>query len=89
MGDVAGAQTLILSELNREFGGSAAAQAATFEGRMRILKETMNGVFETIGTALLPVLTNLAIKITPIVEKMANWINDNPKLTATIIGIAA
>lgn len=89
MGDVAGAQTLILSELNREFGGSAAAQAATFEGRMRILKETMNGVFETIGTALLPVLTNLAIKITPIVEKMANWINDNPKLTATILGIAA
>lgn len=56
---------------------------------MRILKETMNGVFETIGTALLPVLTNLAVKITPIVEKIANWINDNPKLTATILGIAA
>lgn len=88
MGDAAGAQKLILAELNREFWGSAAAQAATFEGRMRILKETMNGVFETIGTALLPVLTNLAIKITPIVEKLANWINDNPKLTATIIGVA-
>lgn len=88
MWDVAGAQKLILAELNREFWGSAAAQAATFEGRMRILKETMNGVFETIGTALLPVLTNLAVKITPIVEKIANWINDNPKLTATIIGIA-
>lgn len=56
---------------------------------MRILKETLNGVFETIGTALLPVLTNLAVKVTPIVEKMANWINDNPKLTATIIAVAA
>lgn len=89
MWDVAGAQKLILAELNREFWGSAAAQAATFEGRMRILKETLNGVFETIGTALLPVLTNLAVKVTPIVEKMANWINDNPKLTATIIAVAA
>ena len=87
-GDAAGAQKLILAELGREFGGSALAAASTFGGRMNILKETMNGVFETIGNQLLPVLTSVVEKVTPIIEKIAGWIEANPQLTATIIAIA-
>jgi TP901 family phage tail tape measure protein len=55
---------------------------------MNILKETMNGVFEQIGTKLLPVLTRIVEYITPIVEKIGNWVSANPELTATVLAIA-
>lgn len=87
-GDAAGAQKVILAELGREFGGSALAAASTFGGRMNILKETMNGVFETVGTQLLPMLTSIVEKITPIIEKIAGWVEANPQLTATILAVA-
>lgn len=59
-GDVAGAQKVILSELGREFGGSAKAQAQTFEGTMFSLSEKMNNVKQSIGDALIPVLSKFA-----------------------------
>lgn len=86
-GDVAGAQKLILAELGREFGGSALAAAGTFGGRMNILKETLNGVFETVGNQLLPILTTLVEKVTPIVDRIATWVEANPELTATILAV--
>lgn len=58
-GDVAGAQKVILAELNKEFGGSAAAAANTFGGRLQQLQNRIDGVAETIGGALLPILTQL------------------------------
>jgi len=59
-GDVAGAQTLILKELQKEFGGSAEAAGKTLSGSLTILKNTGLDILETIGTALLPVLKDLA-----------------------------
>jgi phage-related protein len=58
-GDVAGAQGVILAELNKEFGGSAAAAAAA-DGGWAQFKDTMGEVFETIGAAVLPILNDLA-----------------------------
>ena len=58
-GDMAGAQGVILAELNKEFGGSAAAAAAAtggwseFNGRMGEAKEAL-------GTAILPLLNQFA-----------------------------
>lgn len=43
------AQKYILHELATEFGGSAAAQARTFQGRMEQLKNVLDDVKETIG----------------------------------------
>jgi TP901 family phage tail tape measure protein len=43
----------------------------------------------TLGNALIPALTKLMETVGPIIEKVANWISENPKLTATILGIAA
>lgn len=54
---------------------------------MSILRETMNGIYETIGTALLPVLTGLLTKVTPIITRVSEWIEHNPKLTAGIIAV--
>lgn len=57
-GDMAGAQRIILAELNKEFGGSAAA-AAKADGGMAQFKAQLGDVSKTIGGALLPVLNEL------------------------------
>lgn len=59
-GDMAGAQTLILEELGREFGGSARAAGDTFAGKLIILKNKFMDVVETVGMALIPVLSGFA-----------------------------
>jgi hypothetical protein len=59
-GDVAGAQRVILQELNTEFGNSARAAGQTFAGKMKILQTQIGNVKEAIGMALLPVLTRFA-----------------------------
>lgn len=83
------AQKMILKELSTEFGGSAAAAATTFEGRMTQLKERTNDMQEKIGTALIPALEKFVEVVGPIVEKMTEWIDEHPKLTAGIIGTVA
>lgn len=60
VGDIAGAQNVILKEMEVQFGGSALAATETFEGAQVLLAESMNGVKETLGNALLPILTRLA-----------------------------
>lgn len=59
-GDAAGAQALMLDVLNSKFGGTAAAMADTYQGRLQQLQNTMGNLQETIGAALLPTLTKLA-----------------------------
>lgn len=56
-GDVAGAQSVILRELQTEFGGSARAAGDTFAGKLSILKTQFGNLEEAIGSAFLPVLT--------------------------------
>lgn len=59
-GDTAGAQRLILEELNREFGGSAEAAGQTLPGKLDILSNKFGAVKETLGGAFIPILTELA-----------------------------
>lgn len=59
-GDVAGAQKIILAELNKEFGGSAAAQVDTYAGQMKQLQNQIDNLAESVGGALLPTLTDAA-----------------------------
>jgi phage-related protein len=82
-GDTAGAQAIILAELNKEFGGSAQAAAdatggwSEFNGRMGEAKETL-------GAAILPILNQLAgvlvEQVMPVVEQAAAafsaWVSD-------------
>lgn len=87
-GRSAEAQAMIMKELTKEFGGSASAAAQTFAGRMTQLNEQIGDVKESIGNALIPVITDLLTKITPIVEKTGEWIEKNPELVKQIIIIA-
>lgn len=58
-GDTAGAQKVILEELNKEFGGQAAAAGKGFEGTMARLQDVIGDTGRELGTALLPKLTDL------------------------------
>jgi hypothetical protein len=57
-GDVAGAQAVIIAELNKQVGGQAAA-AAKAAGGMVQFKAGLGETFETIGAELLPILDEL------------------------------
>ena len=62
-GNVMEAQKIILKEIATEFGGSAAAAANTFAGKLAILNNKFDEMKETVGraiiNALLPALTDL------------------------------
>jgi len=88
------AQKMILAELTKEFGGSAAAAGATFAGRMAYVRETISNVKESIGMALLPVLQSMFEKyIVPNLPKLeelgqafSKWAVDViPKVVAALV----
>jgi hypothetical protein len=75
-GDMAGAQTIILNELNKEFGGSADA-AAKADGGMAQFKAQLGDVGKQIGGALLPAIGQLTSFATttlmPVLSQFADW----------------
>jgi len=87
-GNIAGAQTVILAELNKEFGGSALAAGSTFSGALEILKNKFGEVQEKIGAAFLPALTDITKQIGPIVDNIAKWVEQNPTLVLQIGAVA-
>lgn len=97
-GDVAGAQKIILGELERQFGGSAAAATGTFAGQMAIMSEKVETAKESIGVALLPILSELTTvfseQILPIIQDVTarigeffQGISDNGGVMASLDGI--
>ncbi len=73
-GDVAGAQKVILQELQKEFGGSAEAAGGTFAGKMEILKNKFGDVQEVVGKMIIE-------RLMPLAEKLAQIASD-PKFQA-------
>lgn len=72
-GDMAGAQTIILKELEKEFGGSALAAGQTFSGQLEILKNAFGEVTE-----------ELAIKFMPYLQKFMDFVVAHmPQIQAT------
>jgi phage-related protein len=68
-GDTVGAQKVMLGELEKQVGGTAAATATSQEKMTVAFGETQ----EAVGNALLPVLEKLA----PILETVAGFVEDN------------
>lgn len=65
-GNVAGAQKVILKELQREFGGSAEAAGKTLPGQLIILQQHFADIKQEIGDALMPIL-----------KQLVDWANNN------------
>ena len=57
---VAEAQGIILKELETQMGGAAEAAGNTFNGQMVIIKNQLLDLTQTFGTALLPVMKDVA-----------------------------
>ncbi len=67
VGNVAGAQSLMLSELERQFGGAAAAAQAT--DPYDKLRDALNSLSESAGAILNRTLTPLAEKVAALADK--------------------
>ncbi len=80
-GDMAGAQTIILQELERQFGGSAVAAGDTFAGQMAKLQNTFGDVKKEIGEQFMPILLQLA-------TALSEWLG-KPEIQAAIASLVA
>ena len=97
VGDVAGAQQIILNELGKEFGGSAAAAVDTFAGQQIVLAEQFADVQQSLGESLMPVLMRFGAfaqeTLVPAVQDLVNvfiaWIDsvDWPAVMSFLGGI--
>lgn len=72
-GDVMGAQKVILAELNREFGGSAAAAGGTLAGKLEILKSKFGDLKQAIGDKLIPVLSQAVDWLNKHGDAIGSW----------------
>jgi len=85
-GDTMGAQKVILAELNGEFGGSGAAQADTYAGKLFLLQDSFGDMGEAIVSAVVPALSDLFSAVTPVF----NFLADNQGILialATVLGV--
>ena len=56
-----------------------------FKQKWNDLKLQFEGTRNAIGQALMPILQELMEKVSPVIEKLTNWINENPKLVEGIL----
>lgn len=67
-GNVMEAQKIILGELNSQFGGSGQAYAETYAGKIDLLGHAWGTFGETLFSGVMPVLGNVAGKLTDVIE---------------------
>jgi len=72
----------VMSVLGGTFGGAAATAANTAAGKFKILKNSLDETKESIGAALLPAVE----KVLPIIQKFADWAQNNPDKFLYIAG---
>jgi phage-related protein len=70
LGDVAGAQTIILGELEKQFGGSAEAFGETTAGQIEKAKNSLGTLGESIAGSLLPILNSVLPVVTEFMDKL-------------------
>ena len=75
-GDMVGAQSVILKELQKEFGGSAEAAGSTFGGKLTILKNNLTGLGTSIMSNVMPYLSNFVKIIIDNMPKIQKTIKD-------------
>ncbi len=88
-GDIAGAQRIILAELNKEFGGSAAAAVNTYSGKLALLQHNVDNLAESFGGVLIPVLSEAAGAANTLItwnDKIRNALDEQNERVAETAG---
>jgi phage-related protein len=88
-GNVAGAQKIIIDELNKKYGGQASAAADTFSGKQKQLANQFKEIKESIGNALLPILEQLGKYLVQLLQPIAKFVSEHPKIAAGILSVIA
>lgn len=87
-GKMAEAQQMILTELQKEFGGSAKAAGQTFGGQLTILKNDIDDVQASIGQfisrALQPLMVNFITPLVGHVKDFADELSQTGNLTQSL-----
>jgi TP901 family phage tail tape measure protein len=60
-----------------------------FDAKMKMFGNTMNAMNIALGDALIPALTTILEKLTPIITAIGSWAEKNPQLAASIVGVTA
>lgn len=68
-GNVAAAQNIILTEVENQVGGLAEVMGGTFAGQADIFRNKLDEIRETIGGALLPILTDLLTRLSAFLDR--------------------
>jgi len=96
-GDTAGAQKVILGELNTEFGGAAKAAGQSLPGQLQRAQRSFEDISQAVVTDLLPAVTSLIGFITdyalPAIKAMTQFWMDHKVIVgiivAAIVGLTA
>jgi hypothetical protein len=83
-GNIAEAQTIILEELEKQYGGSAEAARKAGLGPVQALQNTLSDLSEQIGERLLPVITKFTEFIVGLMQKFDNL---SPKTKDFVVAI--
>lgn len=94
-GDIAGAQKVIIAELNKEFGGSAAAFGETTAGKVAKAKNAFGDLQEQVAAGLLPVIQTLAtwfaaklpVAAEAVMGKLREWAPAFESIAAQVIPV--
>jgi hypothetical protein len=88
-GDIMGAQAVILAALGEAWGGRAREQAKGLEGQIKQLNVEFGNVMQTIGGALLPVMTSFTESLKPAIIGVNDWAKAHPELVSQLTLAAA
>lgn len=88
-GDVAGAQGVILAELERQFSGTAAAQAATTKGQLAQLTNAWGDFLETVGAVIAEILPPLIEGLKAVLGWLQGLSPETKRWGVIVVGLAA
>lgn len=75
----------LVSVLNSTYEGFNEKARETTEGSLFAFRTALGDISKTIGETFIPILNNLLGKITPIIEKISVWVENNKELTSKIL----
>lgn len=85
-GNMMGAQRIILGELSREFGGSAAAMGKSSAGMLASAQNAISDMQKALGGVFLPLIGMVAPHISDIANAAADWLGANQPLIDQLSG---
>lgn len=63
--------------------------AAALQDKFDNMKESVSGLFTTIGTAFLPIIEKVTEKVTAATQAFSNWSKEHPVLSSVLVNLTA